>query len=299
MPAEVRGDTPKVSLQELCQRYNIRFKKQLGQNLLLDDNINRIMVDAADLTDEIDVVEVGAGLGALTVHMFPRARRVFAVEIDRTFMECLEDRFGHLGNVVLFRGDILNHPLENLVAEHLPGAKRLRVVANLPYYITTPLLFHFWEAPLHFERIVVMVQEEVGLRLVSQPGDKDYGALALAAQLRGDVDIVHKVPRTCFRPTPKVDSCIIRIRTFESPRYPGVDMRLIMRIIRTAFSQRRKTLRNTLVKNTATGIPGPIMEAALEQTGIDPGRRPQTLSLDEFAAIAEVAGRLRSAEPTA
>ncbi len=278
-----------MALRDLVAEYNIKFKKTLGQNLLLDDNINRILVEAAALTADDDVVEVGAGLGALTDRLRQYAGRVLAVEIDRAFMPCLEDRFRDVSNVVLFRGDILNHEIEDLVNEHLPNHRTLKLVSNLPYYITSPILFQFWESPLFFERMVVMVQEEVGARLVAPVGGADYGRLALAAQYYAEVDIVHHVPRTCFTPRPNVDSCIVRMRSRREPRYQGIDRGFLMTIIGAAFSQRRKTLRNTLIRSGVLGISPAAAETAFERTGIDPGRRPQTLSLDEFAALAQAA----------
>jgi 16S rRNA (adenine1518-N6/adenine1519-N6)-dimethyltransferase len=282
-----------MALRDLCEQYGISFKKQLGQNLLLDDNINRIMVDAAAIADTDDVIEVGAGLGALTGRLAERAARVLAIEIDRSFMPCLEDQFGDNDRVRLFRGDVLNHDVDKLVAEYLPKAKTLKMVSNLPYYITTPVLFHFWESPVHFDRLVVMTQEEVALRMADSVGGSEYGVLALAASLYSTVDIIHRVPRTCFRPQPRVDSCIVRMRCREEPRYPDIPPKFLMRIIRSAFSQRRKTLRNSLTRAGAFGAPKEAVLAAFEATGIDPGRRPQTLTLDEFAGLArEIRSRI-------
>ena len=282
-----------MRLQELCARYNIRFKKQLGQNLMVDDNINRIMVDAADLTKDDDVVEVGAGLGALTHHIHPRCRRVLSVEIDRAFMPCLEDRFGEIENVHLFRGDILNHSLDKLLEEFIPGGTRYKMLSNLPYYITTPILFHFWESPASFARSIVMVQEEVALRMAAQVNAPDYGMLSLASQYYADVDIVHRVPKTCFRPQPKVDSCIVRLRGREAPLFPDVDGPFLMSLMRAAFSQRRKTLRNSLTRSGNFGAPSEAVLEAMEAAGIEPSRRPQTMALEEFAALAkEVKARL-------
>lgn len=274
-----------MSLQDLCRDYDIRFKKQLGQNLLLDDNINRIMVDAAGLDESIDVVEVGAGLGALTKRLCQHARRVLAIEIDKSFMPCLEDQFGDRENVVLLRADALNHEVDKLVEENIPGGTTYHMVSNLPYYITTPLIFHFWESKLFFARMVVMVQAEVGDRLTAAVGSANYGVLALAAALRSEVDIVHRVPASCFRPKPKVDSVIVRFRNRSEPLYPDVPVPFMTRVIRTAFAQRRKTLRNTIAKSGSfAGSPDAIV-TAMEGADIDPGRRPQTLTLDEFAAM--------------
>lgn len=275
-----------MALHELRAKYGIRLKKGLGQNLLLDDNINRIMVDAADLGDADDVIEVGAGLGALTTRIAKQARRVMAVEIDRSFMPCLEDQFADNPRVRLFRGDILNHELEHLAAEFLPDGGNYKMVSNLPYYITTPILFHFWESSLFFDRMVVMVQEEVGMRLTAPVGGPDYGKLALAARYYAEVDIVHKVPSTCFKPRPKVDSCIVRFRNRRESLWPEADRPLLLALIRAAFSQRRKTLRNSLIKSGNFGAPRDAVLEALDEVGIDPGRRPQTLELEEFASLA-------------
>lgn len=275
-----------MSLQELQSKYSISFKKTLGQNLLLDENINRIMVDAAALSGQDDVIEVGAGMGALTKRIQPVAGRLLSVEIDRMFMPCLEDQFGDCENVTLFRGDILNHDLTKLVEEFLPNPRTLKLVSNLPYYITTPILFHFWESELYFERFVIMVQQEVAERLVAPIGSRNYGKLTLAAAYHADIDIVHYVPRTCFRPIPNVDSCIVRLRNRKNPKYPGVDTPFLMKLIGAAFRQRRKTLRNSLVGGKELSMSAEAIAAALEKARVDGGRRAQTLTLDEFAALA-------------
>ncbi len=293
MAEQKDGGLPPMNLREMVRHYGIHFKKGLGQNLLLDDNINRIMVDAAALTGEDYVVEVGPGLGALTRRMAPKAGKLLCVEIDATFMPCLEDQFGALDNVRLFRGDILNHNIEKLVEEFIPGGKHHKLIANLPYYITTPILFNFLESPLFFERIVVMLQYEVGQRLVAPVGSDDYGILALAARLYADVDVVHRVPAACFLPKPKVDSCIVRFRCKEDPAH-AAERPFLMKVIRAAFSQRRKTLRNSLTKSGGFGAPKEDVLDALEAAGIDPGRRPQTLELEEFAALArEIRARIQ------
>lgn len=284
-----------MSLYDLCQKYDIKFKKSLGQNLLLDDNINRIMVDAAGIAGDDFVIEVGAGLGALTARLGALAKGLLSIEIDRTFMPCLEDQFGAMENIRLFRGDVLNHPVEKLLDEFLPGGGVYKMVSNLPYYITTPILFHFWESSVHFDRIVVMVQEEVGQRMVAQVGASDYGAFSLAARYYAEVDLVHKVPNTCFKPQPKVHSCIVRCRARKEPLYPGLEGRFLLSIVRTAFSQRRKTLRNSLTRPDGIDAPKELTLDAMDAAGIDASRRPQTLTLDEFAELArELAVRMKN-----
>ncbi|MBW7864035.1 MAG: 16S rRNA (adenine(1518)-N(6)/adenine(1519)-N(6))-dimethyltransferase RsmA [Candidatus Hydrogenedentes bacterium] len=289
MPELVRAPR----LRDLCARHGIRFKKGLGQNLLLDDNINTIMVDAANLTPEDSVIEVGAGLGALTRRLCRKAGRLLSVEIDASFIPCLEEQFGGMPNVRLFRGDILNHSLGTLVDEYLPESQRLKMVSNLPYYITTPILFHFLESPLFFSRIVVMVQLEVGQRLVAAANTGEYGVLTIASALHAEVDLVHRVPATCFLPRPKVDSCIVRFRCHENPPVGAAERRFVMKVVRAAFSQRRKTLRNALAGSGGFGVPRDAVLEAMEAAGVDGGRRAQTVSLDEFVRLAgEIRKRL-------
>jgi len=283
---ETENQIAELTLRDMCKRYGIQFKKSLGQNLLLDDNINRIMIDAAALTKDDYVVEVGAGLGALTKRIHPKAGQLLSVEIDNSFIPCLTDQFGHLDNVHIFRGDILNHPVEKLVNEFIPGGTSHKFLSNLPYYITTPILFHFLESPLFFSRLVVMMQDEVGQRLVAPVGAENYGVLSIAAQCYADVDIVHRVPASCFVPRPKVDSCIVRFRCDKKDSMPRDEKLFLMKVVRAAFAQRRKTLRNSLTKSGAFGAPQEAVLAAMDAAGIDPARRPQTLGMEEFALLA-------------
>ncbi len=274
-----------LDLRSLCKKYGIVFKKALGQNLLLDDNINRIMVAAASLTPEDMVVEVGAGLGALTRRLCKHAGQLLSIEIDSSFMPCLRDQFGEMPNVHLFRGDVLNHELADLVAEHIPGGESYKMVSNLPYYITTPLLFHFMESEVFFSRLVVMMQEEVGQRLVAAPGTSDYGVLTLTSRCYADVDIVHRVSASCFVPRPKVDSCIVRFRCRKEAPVPGLDRPMFTQVVRAAFEQRRKTLRNSLTSSARLELDRDAVLDALATSGIDSGRRPETLCFEEFATL--------------
>lgn len=274
-----------MALRDLVQQYGISFKKSLGQNLLLDDNINRIMVDAAALSSSDDVIEIGAGLGALTANLVERAGRVLSIEIDRAFIPVLEDQFRDVKNLKIFRGDVLNHSLVKLIDEYLPGGTSYKMVSNLPYYITTPILFHFWEAPVKFERLVMMVQDEVAQRMTVPVNHPEYGVLAIASALYGETSVVHFVPRTCFRPQPNVDSAIVRSVLHKTPPF-DLDPKFIMKVVRAAFSQRRKTLRNSLTKTGAFGADKDIVEAAFGAADIDPTRRPQTMSVEEFARLA-------------
>lgn len=290
---ESQSAPAEMNLRDMCRRYGITFKKALGQNLLLDDNINRIMIDAAALEKTDYVVEVGAGLGALTRRIHPLAGQVLAVEIDASFIPCLDDQFGPLAHVHLFRGDFLNHPVQKLVNEYIPGGGSYKFLSNLPYYITTPILFHVLESPLYFSRLVVMMQEEVGQRLVAPVGAENYGVLSIAARCYADVDIVHRVPASCFVPRPKVDSCVVRFRCDTKETMPREDKLFLMKVARAAFAQRRKTLRNSLTRSGTFGAPREAVLDALDAAGVDPGRRPQTLGLEEFGLLArEIRQRL-------
>ena len=289
------GESPEYPrLKELCKRHNIRFKKQLGQNLLLDDNINTIMVGAAGLTPEDNVIEVGSGLGALTKKLVRQAGRLLCVEIDPTFMPCLEEQFGDNPKVQLFRGDILNHELDKLVAEFLPGAGTLKMVSNLPYYVTTPVLFHFLESPLYFERLVVMTQLEVGHRLTAAVNSEEYGVLSVAARLYAHTDIVHRVPASCFLPKPKVDSCIVRFRCHKESPVPGLEIAEIMKVVRAAFRQRRKTLRNTLAGGNL-GLSRDQVMVALAEANIADSRRAQTLDWTDFGRLTGIIRNIKNA----
>ncbi len=276
-----------MSLRDMCKRYGVTFKKALGQNLLLDDNINRIMIDAAALEKDDYVLEVGSGLGALTRRIAPKAGKLLTVEIDASFMPCLEDQFGTMDNVHIFRGDILNHPVEKLVNEFIPKGKSHKFLSNLPYYITTKILFHILESPLYFSRLVVMMQDEVGQRLVAPVGAENYGILSVAALCYANVDIVHRVPASCFVPRPKVDSCVVRFRCDQKETMPRDEKLFLMKVVRSAFGQRRKTLRNSLTRSGTFGAPKEAVLDALDAAKIDPGRRPQTLGLEEFGLLAE------------
>ncbi|MCA1901437.1 MAG: 16S rRNA (adenine(1518)-N(6)/adenine(1519)-N(6))-dimethyltransferase RsmA [Candidatus Hydrogenedens sp.] len=284
----------KPPLRDLCRQYNIRLKKRLGQNLLLDDNIHRIMIEAGGLNKEDAVIEVGAGLGALTWHIVHYAGRVLAVEIDPSFMPCLENRFGHLPHVKLFRGDILNHEISDLIDTFLPGASHYKMLSNLPYYITTPVLFHFLECSVNFERIVVMVQYEVGARMSAIAGTKDYGVLSLAVQSLYHVDLVHFVPRTCFVPRPEVDSCIVRLRKINPPIISLEKRKHVLQVIHACFSQRRKNLKNALGKSPLLQLPMSSVLEGLQIAGIDPTRRAETLTWDDFVRLTEIFETLRS-----
>jgi len=265
----------------------IRLRKGLGQHVLLDQNINRKMVEVAGVTHRDLVVEVGAGHGGLTELLAERAGAVFAVEIDARFEPVLTEKFGASSNVTIFIGDVLNHDLADLLAAYLPHAGPLKMVSNLPYYITSPILEHFLESDLFFETMVVMVQKEVAGRLTAQPGSREYGVLSLAARFYAEVDAIRDVPKTCFRPMPDVDSTIVRFRCRRKTAIEGEEKEFLFRVIRAGFGERRKMLKNALARSAELGIPREEIDRALETANVRGERRAETLDLDEFLRLSK------------
>jgi 16S rRNA (adenine1518-N6/adenine1519-N6)-dimethyltransferase len=272
----------------------IRLRKSLGQNILLDPNINRKMVEAAGVTERDLVVEVGPGHGGLTKLLAQRAGAVFAVEIDHRFEPILHDKFGASSNVTIFIGDVLNHDLAELLASHLPHAGPLKMVSNLPYYITSPILEHFLESDLLFETIVVMVQNEVAERLTAPPGTREYGVLSLVTRFYAEVDKIRDVPRTCFRPVPEVDSAIVRFRCRRKTAVEGEDKKLLFHVIRAGFGERRKMLKNALARSEELGISREGIDEALRAADIRGDRRAETLDVDEFLRLSKALRDVRT-----
>ncbi len=252
-------------------------RRRLGQHYLFDRSILERIIEAAGLTPEDIVVEIGPGKGHLTLMLSEEVREVVAIELDTRLCEELAAKFSKTGNIRLFCGDALKYPYHTL--------PRFKVVANIPYYVTTPIIFRLLA---HRDRLVsatITVQKEVAERMVAPPGGKDYGVLSLMIQYHADAAIAFHIPREAFRPPPKVDSAVVHMRMLAEPRISVTDERLFFRIIKTAFSQRRKTLSNSLKP-----LGGGVKEALLA-AGIDPRRRPETLSMEEFAGIAEALAR--------
>jgi len=264
----------------------IRLRKGLGQHILLDPNINRKMVEIADVGDRDLVVEVGAGHGGLTRLLAERAGAVFALEIDARFEPILNGKFGTSSNVTIFIGDVLNHDLTDLLAAHLPHDGLLKMVSNLPYYITSPILEQFLESDLFFETMVVMVQKEVAGRLTAEPGSREYGVLSLAARFYAEVDAIRDVPKTCFRPVPDVDSTIVRFRCRRKTAVEGEEKAFLFHVIRAGFGERRKMLKNALARSAELAISREEVDQALETADVRGERRAETLDLDEFLRLA-------------
>lgn len=249
-------------------------KSRLGQNFLYDRSIVEKIVSVAGVDNNDTVVEIGPGPGTLTRVLSGKAKRVIAIELDERLHERLRSELAGLANVELVRGDALKF--------HFESIGDFKVVANIPYYITTPIIFRLLDARKNLSTMTLTVQREVAERIVASPGGKDYGVLSIMVQYLAHSELKFIIPREAFRPVPKVDSAVLHMRILESPSVPVRDEKTFCRVVKTAFSQRRKTLSNSL-KSFGDEIRGKLVAA-----GIDPGRRPETLSIEEFARLSDI-----------
>ncbi|WP_314730208.1 16S rRNA (adenine(1518)-N(6)/adenine(1519)-N(6))-dimethyltransferase RsmA [Peptostreptococcus stomatis] len=272
---------------DLVKKHGFKFTKSLGQNFLIDDNIVDKIVAGAGIGPGDKIIEVGPGIGTLTREMASRAEALMAVEIDKNLIPILADTLGDYDNVKIVNEDIIKADIRGLIDENLSGGP-VKLVANLPYYITTPIIMRFLEENINVTDIVVMVQKEVAERMNAQPGGKDFGALSVAVQYYCDTEIVVKVPRHLFVPQPNVDSIVIALRIRPERKYKVDDEDLYFKVVKAAFGQRRKTLLNSI--SSMGNLSKDQVKEALEEAGIDPKRRGETLSLDEFAILSNVIG---------
>lgn len=273
---------------ELLSAFGLTAKKSLGQNFLMEPNILGKMMAAGGIDKTTDAIEIGPGIGALTEFLALYGRRVLAFEIDQRLLPVLDLSLADYDNVEIIHGDILEAELKDLIPAKLPDSNRLAVVANLPYYITTPIIFQLLESQLAFDVFVLMMQKEVAERLTAQVGTKAYGSLTIAIQYYCDSKIAFTVPKTVFKPQPNVDSAILKLTRLDNPRVEVADQAFFFELVRSAFVQRRKTLWNNL--RAAYGLDQEKLDQikfALEQSRIDPKRRAETLTIDEFAILAD------------
>lgn len=275
---------PKKTI-EVLQKYEFVFQKKYGQNFLIDTHVLDKIINAAEITKEDFVLEIGPGIGTMTQYLASSAREVFAVEIDRALIPILEDTLSEYENVTILNEDILKVDIRKLAEEHNQG-RPIKVVANLPYYITTPIIMGLFEEEVPVESITVMVQKEVADRMQTGPGSKDYGALSLAVQYYASPYIVANVPPNCFMPRPKVGSAVIRLSRHEKPPVDVKDPRLMFRIIRASFNQRRKTLVNGLKNAQDLDFTKEEIERAVSACGFPAGIRGEALTLQNFADLA-------------
>ena len=275
---------PKKTI-EVLQKYEFVFQKKYGQNFLIDTHVLDKIINAAKITKDDFVLEIGPGIGTMTQYLASSAREVFAVEIDRALIPILEDTLSEYENVTILNEDILKVDIRKLAEERNQG-RPIKVVANLPYYITTPIIMGLFEEEVPVESITVMVQKEVADRMQTGPGSKDYGALSLAVQYYASPYIVANVPPNCFMPRPKVGSAVIRLSRHEKPPVDVKDPRLMFRIIRASFNQRRKSLVNGLKNAQDLDFTKEEIERAVSACGFPVGIRGEALTLQNFADLA-------------
>ena len=270
---------------EVLQKYDFVFQKKFGQNFLIDSHVLDKIVSAAGITKDDFVLEIGPGIGTMTQYLAASARKVFAVEIDKALIPILEDTLKEFDNVQVINQDILKVDIKKLAEEHNDG-KPIKVVANLPYYITTPIIMGLFESEVPLDSITVMVQKEVADRMKVGPGTKDYGALSLAVQYYAEPYIVANVPPNCFMPRPKVGSAVIRLTRHEKPPVEVADEKLMFRLIRASFNQRRKTLANGLNNSPELSYSKEEIQQTIEKCGFKAGIRGEALTLEDFAKLA-------------
>lgn len=274
---------------EILNKYKFVFQKRYGQNFLIDEHVLGKIIRSAGITEEDFVIEIGPGIGTLTQYLAASAREVAAIEIDDALIPILEDTLSGYDNVTVIHDDVLKVDLTRL-AEEKNGGRPVKVVANLPYYITTPIIMGLFENHVPLDSITIMVQKEVADRIKTGPGSKDYGALSLAVQYYARPELVANVPPNCFMPRPRVGSAVIRLTRHEKPPVEVQDEKLMFGIIRASFNQRRKTLVNGLGNAPELHLPKEKTAAVLEEMGLSPSVRGEALDL---AGFAELSNRLK------
>ncbi len=270
---------------EIIQKYQFAFQKKFGQNFLIDQHVLEKIIGAAGVTKEDMVLEIGPGIGTMTQYLAENARQVVAVEIDKNLIPILEETLTGYNNVIIINEDILKLDIKALAREHNDG-KPIKVVANLPYYITTPIIMGLFESGVPIDNITVMVQKEVAQRMQAGPGTKDYGALSLAVQYYAAPYIVANVPPNCFIPRPNVGSAVIRLNRHQMPPVKVKEPAFMFELIRASFNQRRKTLQNSLNNAQNLNFTKDQIAAAIENLGVAPSVRGEALTLSQFAELA-------------
>jgi 16S rRNA (adenine1518-N6/adenine1519-N6)-dimethyltransferase len=277
-----------IRTKEILQKYGFSFKKSLGQNFLIDPNILRNIVSHANLTENSGAIEVGPGIGALTEHLARNAKKVVSFEIDQRLLPVLEDTLSPYDNVKIVHSDILKADVVSVIKEEMPGIEDIMVVANLPYYVTTPILMKLINDKLPIRGFVVMMQKEVADRISAKPGTKNYGSLSIAIQYYCTAEVAMIVPKTVFMPAPNVDSAVLRLIRHDEPPVKVIDEDFLFEVSRASFAQRRKTIFNNLQVGLKDGKQKKeAIVAALNEAGIDPTRRGETLSIEEFGRLAD------------
>ena len=271
----------------VLQKYNFNFQKKFGQNFLIDTSVLDRIIDASGITKEDCVLEIGPGIGTMTQYLAERAGEVIAVEIDKALIPILKETLADYDNVTVINDDILKVDINSIVEER-NGGKPIKVVANLPYYITTPIIMGLFENHVPLKSITIMVQKEVADRMQVGPGTKDYGALSLAVQYYAKPEIVANVPPNCFIPRPNVGSAVIRLTRYEEPPVKADDEAFLFAVIRASFNQRRKTLANGLSNAPGLGVNREQVVGVLEEIGLSATIRGEALTLEQFARLSNL-----------
>ncbi|HOG63492.1 MAG TPA: 16S rRNA (adenine(1518)-N(6)/adenine(1519)-N(6))-dimethyltransferase RsmA [Sedimentibacter sp.] len=279
---EIKLYSPKV-IKDILDRYGFKFSKSLGQNFLIDGNIIKRIVEIAGLDEKSGVLEIGPGFGTLTQLLCKKANKVIAIEVDKSLTEVHKGTLDY-PNLKIIYDDFLKVDVNKLIEEEFKGLD-VKIVANLPYYITTPIIMKILEEKYKVSKIVVMVQKEMAQRLNSKPGTKNYGAITLAVQYRADTNIAMIVPNSVFMPKPKVDSAVIEFKILPKPRIDVCDEKMLFKVIKASFAQRRKTILNGL--SNSLNFSKDIINESLVSAGMNPGIRGEKLTLEEFGRISD------------
>lgn len=279
----------------IIQKYQFAFQKKFGQNFLIDPHVLDKIIQAAEITREDCVLEIGPGIGTMTQYLAEHARHVVAVEIDANLIPILGETLAEHDNVTVLNQDILKTDIQGLVDTYNAG-KPIKVAANLPYYITTPIIMGLFESRVPIDNITIMVQKEVAERMQAGPGSKDYGALSLAVQYYAEPYLVANVPPNCFIPRPGVGSAVIRLTRHKEPPVKTRDEKLLFRLIRASFNQRRKTLQNGLNNSPEIPFTKEQISAAIQKLGLPAAVRGEALTLEQFAALADELSRLKDSQ---
>lgn len=277
-----------IRTREILEKHGFSFKKSLGQNFLIDPNILTNIVSHAGLTKEDNAIEVGPGIGALTEHLARASKKVMAFELDQRLLPILADTLSPYDNVRIIHQDILEADVKAMMNETFGEGEEAMVVANLPYYVTTPIILKMLHDHLPIKGLVVMLQKEVAERIAAKPGTKEYGSLSIAIQYFTKAEVVMTVPKTVFMPQPNVDSAVIRLLRRENPAVEVQNEEFFFTVTRSSFAQRRKTILNNLTSQLPDGkAKKEVILASLEHAGVEPTRRGETLSLEEFGRLAD------------
>ena len=274
------------NLNKIMREFGISFNKKLGQNFIIDSNIINKIIEAAQIDKDTAVLEIGPGVGTLTQRLAQKSKKVVSVEIDSHLIPVLNHTLSEFNNVKIINKDILKIDIKDLISDEFPDAD-VKIVANLPYYITTPIIMNLLEEQLNIKSITVMIQKEVALRMVAKPGTKDYGALSIAVQYFTKPEIVFNVSKKCFNPQPKVDSVVVRLNLLEEPYIKVKDTHIFFNTVKAAFGQRRKTLLNALYNSGYFKLSKDEIADAIKNSNISEAQRGETLSIRQFAQLSD------------